>query len=167
MADCEITAKLIYELEGGYSDNKLDRGGRTNHGITWGTYYYFYKEPNLDKFMKMDYLEWFEIFYHGYWNACNASNIKNQSVANLIVDWNFNSGIAVNKRVQKLLGVKEDGVFGTLTMNALNSADQRKLFDDIMLIRRNYYNMIVTNKPSQKIFLKGWKSRLNKIKYHE
>ena len=39
--------------------------------------------------MKMDYLEWFEIFYHGYWNACNASNIKNQSVANYVLWWHL------------------------------------------------------------------------------
>ena len=35
---------IIFEHEGGYSDEKSDKGGKTNRGISWGTWKNFAKK---------------------------------------------------------------------------------------------------------------------------
>jgi len=39
----EKALKYLFPVEGGYSNNKHDRGGKTNMGITQNTYNYYLK----------------------------------------------------------------------------------------------------------------------------
>lgn len=49
--------------------------------------------------------------------------------------------------------------------SAINSADQRTLFADIHAARLKFVENIVRRDPTQARFLKGWKNRINDIKF--
>jgi lysozyme family protein len=101
-----------------------------------------------------------------FWDKWQADNIKNQSLANICVDWAWGSGVRTSvKAVQRILGVTADGICGRQTLAALNSADQRVLFNRIRLARIAFVEDIVRRKPSQKKFIKGWKNRINSISF--
>lgn len=90
-----------------------------------------------------------------YWDKIQADNIVNQSVAEIIVDYLYNSGTGRIIKIQELLGVTADGQFGKISLEALNKQDQEQLFNKIRQHRIDFYQAIVKNNPSQSKFLKG------------
>jgi len=86
-------------------------------------------------------------------------------VANILVDWLWNSGRHGIVIPQRLLGVKPDGVVGMQTIHAVNGRDPRSLFDTLKEERKAFFLSLVERDPSQKKFLKGWMNRLNAFKY--
>ena len=44
----EKAMKFVFSIEGGYSDKKNDRGGKTNYGVTQTTYDEYRKSKNLE-----------------------------------------------------------------------------------------------------------------------
>jgi lysozyme family protein len=59
-----------------------------------------------------------------------------------------------------------DGAVGPNTLNAINNANGRTLFNNFKNNRINFYNAIIRNDPSQEIFRAGWMNRINSINYH-
>ena len=100
-----------------------------------------------------------------YWDKWQADQIKSQSVANLVVDWVWASGIHGIKGVQEILGVTVDGIVGVKTIAALNDRNARELFAEIKRARVSFIEGIIKRDPSQIIFKRGWLTRLNNINY--
>jgi lysozyme family protein len=101
-----------------------------------------------------------------YWNRLKGDQIINQSIAEFIVDWAYNCGVGLAAiKTQLELSVKADGVIGTQTVSAINSANQQKLFNGLKARRIKYYNDIVAGHPKQAKFLNGWLNRTNSFKY--
>ncbi|MFV0467818.1 MAG: putative peptidoglycan-binding domain-containing protein, partial [Dysgonomonas sp.] len=101
-----------------------------------------------------------------YWDRWQADRINSQSIANILVDWVWASGVHGIKRPQKLLGIVSDGIVGEQTLATLNNyTDQKKLFENIKAIRINFLYEICKEKPKNKKFLKGWLNRLNQLKF--
>jgi lysozyme family protein len=167
MAESKELIPLIQKWEGGYSNHPNDKGGCTMKGITISTYRkYFGKEKNCNDLKTITDDEWIYIFEDGYWNPCKANDYINQSVANIIVDWAWMSGVKTAiQKVQRILNIDDDGIVGKQTLNAINSSDQEKLFYDIYNERKKYYYNICNNNPSQNVFLKGWLNRLNDFEF--
>jgi lysozyme family protein len=101
-----------------------------------------------------------------YWDKWRADEIKTQAIANLLVDWYWNSGKYGIRLPQKILGVQMDGVVGPKTIAAINSyPDQHRLFQLLWQEREDYFKRIVTADRTQKKFLAGWLNRLNAIRW--
>jgi lysozyme family protein len=101
-----------------------------------------------------------------YWDRLKGDQIINQSIAEFIVDWAYNCGVGLAAiKTQLELSVKADGVIGTQTVSAINSANQQKLFNGLKARRIKYYNDIVAGHPNQAKFLNGWLNRTNSFKY--
>ena len=169
MAKSELLMPLILKWEGGYSNHKNDKGGCTMKGVTIGTYRQFYGQSKTCGDLKnITDKQWLEIFENGYWNPLLGDDLKNQSVANIIVDWGWMSGIkTAAKKIQKIVGVKDDGIFGPKTLQAINSKDQETLFNDIYKEREQYYYSICESNPDQSVFLSGWLNRLADYKFEK
>jgi lysozyme family protein len=167
MADISKIVPIILKWEGGFSKKKNDKGGATNKGVTLKTYRSYFGASKTENDLKnISDKEWLYILKTGYWNPFKADDIQSQSVANMIVDWAWNSGVSgVAKRVQQVLGVKVDGLFGKVTIAAINSRDPKTLFDEIKQKRIARYYEIVAADKSQKEFLSGWLNRVNDLKY--
>lgn len=169
MANSEKLMPIIHKWEGGYSNHPNDKGGCTMKGITLSTFKQYYgKNKTCADLKNIQDGEWLYIFEDGFWNPCKADEIKNQSIANIIVDWAWHSGTkTVIKKIQKILDVEIDGIVGKQTINAINSSDQESLFNSIYNERKTYYHNICSKNPSQKVFLKGWLNRLEDFEFFE
>lgn len=166
MAEFNIYAPKLLQLEGGYTNHPDDLGGPTNKGITLATYRaYCGQEKTINHLRNMSYGTWQNIMKDMYWDKCKADKIDNQSVAEIFVDWCVNSGTAGIRKAQDIIGVKPDGIVGPVTLSAINTSDPQILFDRLKSARQQFYINIVKNKPSQKVFMNGWMNRLAMFKF--
>lgn len=166
MAKAELLKDFILKWEGGFSDHPADRGGATNKGITLATFQQFYgKDSTVDDLCSMTDAQWLHIFKTGYWDRWKADEIESQSVANILVDWVWASGVYGIKEPQKLLGLTADGIVGSATLKAVNSQDAKEFFEKLKEARISFVERIVASNPSQKVFLNGWKNRINDFKF--
>lgn len=165
MADILKLKPHILKWEGGFCNVPGDRGGATNMGVTIATFRRYYGANKTVADLKaITDEQWSWIFADGFWNPCKGDYIKNQSLANLIVDFAFNSGTAnAIKRVQAAIGVTPDGIVGNITLGTLNG-DLKGCFDRIWKVRKSYY-IEIARKPTKAKFLKGWLNRLNDLQF--
>jgi lysozyme family protein len=169
MADAEKLKPFILKWEGGFSNDPSDKGGATNKGITIATFRQYYgSKATIEQLKNITDEQWLTIFKIGYWYPFKGDYINNQSVANLCVDWAWNSGTKTAiKQVQRVLGVDADGIVGNITVNAINKANQKLLFENIKKARLQYVNDIVRRNSSQAKFINGWTNRINALTYSE
>jgi lysozyme family protein len=172
MANVKLLVPFILKWEGGFVNDPVDAGGATNMGVTIATW----RSVGYDKdgdgdidvtdlklITKEDVVN--RVLKPHYWDRWKADQIESQSVANILVDWVWGSGVHGIKIPQRLLGVTQDGIVGPKTLAALNAQDPRTLFDRIKQEREVFFNNIVKNNPKQKRFIKGWLNRLNDLKF--
>lgn len=167
MADYRELTPFILKWEGGFVNDPNDSGGATNKGVTLRTLRNYraarrLPAPSVEDLRNISDAEWTEIFLLMYWGACAADNIASQAVANLLVDWYWMSGPTAVRRVQRLVGAQPDGIIGPKSIAAINIKGEG-LAQDIYDDRRRFYEEIVSRRPSQRKFLRGWFNRLNAL----
>ena len=170
MANSSKLVPFILQWEGGFVNDPLDLGGATNKGITIGTFTEYkrrkgLKAPTVQDLKNISNEDWHEVFKGLYWDRWKADEIKNQAVANILVDWVWASGSHGIKRPQRLLGVTVDGVVGSKTIAELNAKDPAELFRMIKADRLKFIDEICEKRPANNRFKKGWLNRINAIKY--
>lgn len=165
MADPKKLMPFILKFEGGFVNDPVDKGGATNKGVTIATFRQFYgQNATVADLKAISDEQWLNIFKSGYWNPWKADFMREQSVANIVVDWAWASGTKTSiRQVQKILGVTADGIVGSQTLCAINTADPSVLFGRIKAARIKFVEDIVARSPNQIKFLKGWKNRINAI----
>jgi len=170
MAKIDSLIPIEFQVEGGKVNNPNDKGHATNMGVTLATW----KSQGYDKdgdgdidandLALINHADVVNILKK-YWDSWQADQINNQSIANLLVDWVWNSGAWGIKKPQEALGLLPDGVVGSKTLAAINSGDQSELFKKLWLARKAFFDGICKNDPSQEVFHKGWLNRLNSFKF--
>jgi lysozyme family protein len=165
MARFDKYTPILKEIEGGFSNHPDDMGKETMCGITLKTFRAFFgADKTVRDLQNITEAQWNKII-RTYWDECKADQIKNQSLANLVVDWNVNSGVSGRKGVQKCLGLVADGIFGPKTLAALNCANTVLPFYYIKVARMQFYKELADKKENQINNLGGWLNRLNKFAY--
>lgn len=173
MAVVEKLVPHILRWEGGFCNDPDDLGGATCKGVTFKTYKLYRKRrgltaPTIGDLIRMTDEEFTDILKTMYWDVCKADFIESQSVANAIVDWAWNSGtLTAVKEVQKVLGVKVDGIVGNITLSAINSESPLPLFGKIQSLRKAYIERICKARPANNKFKRGWYNRINSLVYEE
>jgi len=179
--------KIVLGFEGGYVNDKDDKGGETNYGITASTLNSA-KTKGWIPFnitiqnIKLDHAK--TIYKKGYWDAVQADSLPHP-LDLIIFDSAVNHGPnAAVKLLQKSLNtllpyteLKVDGIIGPLTLRAVrdyegfqdapgshNKSNIRYLCIDVLINRIELYLSIVLNNKSQEKFLKGWLNRVFKLK---
>lgn len=170
MANYKKIIPFILCYEGGYSNKPTDRGGETNKGITMATWRAYCakkgKPANTHTLKAITQSEWEEIFKTNYWDKCKGDLIEDQSIASMLVDFAWHSGVTnAVKTLQRVLGVKVDGIIGKETLRVLNAKSPLPIFGALKQARLKFLNNIVKNDPKQKVNLKGWTNRVNAITY--
>ena len=159
------------EHEGGYVNDKNDRGGETKYGITKPFMEeYKYALPGEKAIPIRDLtVDDAKLLYKAMWDRYNLGYIRDKDLAYVIYDYMINSyaGTAA-KRVQEILNtrgaaLKVDGQIGEKSLNAIHNSDYKWLIDEILKNRQYYHQQDVYKNPKQVKYYAGWMNRLNKI----
>lgn len=173
MAKVDLLVPHILKWEGGWANDPDDLGGATNKGVTFKTYKSYCRIvgkpiPSIGDLCRLTDDEFTEILKQMYWDVCKADFIESQSVANAVVDWAWNSGVATAvKEVQKVLGVKADGIIGNVTLSAINSQSPLPLFGRIQQARKAYIERICHARPANEKFRRGWMKRIQSLQFED
>lgn len=165
MAESNILAPFILSHEGGFANDKDDPGGATNRGITIGTFrLVFGKDKTVSDLKKISYDQWSLVYKKFFWDKCKADLIDNQSVANMLVDFAWHSGVSkAVKHIQEIVGVETDGIMGRVTIGAINGyyKGQKYVFKTLKANRLTY----LRGRKNWWKYKNGWCARLGNIKY--
>ena len=145
---------VILKHEGGLVNNPNDPGGITNFGISKRSY------PEVDIY-NLTKEQAKEIYERDYWKPLRLYMIDNANVCLELFDFSVNAGLSRTVKIaQKLAGTKEDGMLGGITAKAINEFDGDfvRAFKHARVI---YYESLARNNHNLKMFLNGWKSRVD------
>lgn len=156
----DIALGRVLGYEGGISDNPVDAGGRTDHGITQQSYDAWRTTTGQGK-RPVDYItddEVRAIYLADYWMPCNCDSLP-EKLAQAVFDMAVNSGVWNAKlALQRAVRVQADGVIGATTVAAAQSAPDAVLA--FLKQRAGVIAEILATKPSQSVFAHGWINRL-------
>lgn len=173
MANINIYFPKLLKYEGGYVNDPVDRGGATNKGVTLATWKSLGYDKDDDGDIDANDIKLLTdedaklICKKNYWDRWKADEIKNQSVAETLVEWVWGSGKWGIIIPQRILQVLPDGSVGHKTIEAVNGANQLWLHEKIRMAKLDFIHNIVKTDPKQERFLKGWLRRINEFKYKD
>ncbi len=150
---------VVLKHEGGYVDHPEDPGGRTNMGITQAVYEKYLGRTVTEEEMKDMKIGDVRIIYkESYWDKIKGDDLPS-GIDFCVFDWAVNSGVSrASRALQKIVGVKDDGVIGPNTLKAVNSADAKVVIKQLTEAREDFYRRLSTFDT----FGNGWLSRNKK-----
>jgi lysozyme family protein len=142
-------ANYILAVEGGYVNHPADPGLETKFGISKRMY------PTLD-IKNLDEQKAKSIYKFDYWDTICADLLP-KSLRLLVFDCAVNQGPGTAiKILQRTLGLKPDGHFGSITKQAIKDLDEVYIIDRYAQMRLERYQAL----PHWEFFGKGWSRRL-------
>ena len=152
----------IFEVEGGFTDDKNDRGGKTKYGIIEEEARKFGYAGDMRDLTK-DFAK--NIYLKKYYLGNKLDKVINDKVALSIFDWAVNSGgrgikkaqIVANKFGANLI---IDGIIGNKTLEAINAIDPEAFLKEYHEMQRTFYKNLAAKDSTQEDFLKGWLNRI-------
>jgi lysozyme family protein len=153
----------ILEREGRYSNDRADRGGPTNMGITQRTLANWrHKDVTPEDVQNLTIDEAKAIYRANYWNAARCGDMP-AGVDLSVFDAGTMSGPAMGVEfAQFAAGLRDksvDGVVGSQTLKALSNVDPQALIDGIASARLAFYQKTVDGDATQQANLPGWRNR--------
>ena len=151
----------ILKHEGGYVNDPLDSGGRTNLGVTQKVWEEWLGHPVTEADMKALTPQKIAPMYKlKYWNP-SYCEVLPKGLDYVVFDFAVNAGTGRSvKTLQQAIGCVADGVIGPKTMAAINDAEPKNLIAKFSDARADFYQGIVARKPDQARFIKGWLNRV-------
>lgn len=156
--------EVILAHEGGVSDHKNDRGGKTAYGISSR----FINAEKINYDINTLTRDQAVIIYKTYfWDRYNYTKLNDEKIATKVFDMSVNMGPKnaaeiLQEAIQSLLpnnAVLIDGNIGAKTIKYANQINPGLLIIKLRELQKEYYENIVFDDPTQKVFLKGWLKR--------
>lgn len=167
-------SKLL-EVEGGFVNDSLDRGGATKYGITIGTLSTYMKDgprkPTIDDVRALTLNDAERIYRVLFWYPLDLDLIKDERIAYCLFDQAVNRGAlkavqtmqkALNKNLS-ITDLKEDGVLGPRTVSIINDQIPELLGMWFVEECQMSYARICEYNQTQLRFLRGWLDRSHKL----
>ncbi|HEX8812876.1 MAG TPA: glycosyl hydrolase 108 family protein [Terracidiphilus sp.] len=166
MSAFEQAFEIVIGHEGKYSDNSRDpgnwTGGQTGRGQLRGTQYGISAAsyPKLDiASLTLDDAR--ALFKADYWDRLHCDEMD-PGLALVAFDASVNNGVgAAIKWLQAAVRVKVDGVFGDVTLAAVQIANPVETLVELHAARIN----MMAKLPTWQTFGAGWSRRLARIPY--
>lgn len=152
----DLAMGFTSKWEGGMVNDKYDRGGKTKYGISQKAH------PDID-IENLTPKQAREIYKKEYFDNTGASKLP-LPLAMQVFDYAVNSGQGrAVKDLQKVIGVKPDGIIGDKTLDALSKSNQDEILTKYIAARGQNYQRIIQNDPTQERFKEGWYNRLSDL----
>ena len=150
--DWEKSIDFVLRREGGYSNDKNDRGGETNWGISQRAY------PDLDiKSLTVEQAK--EIYLRDYWLPCSG-DVLPWPFSLAVFDAAVNMGVGRSIRLlQTALDIEADGIIGPKTIEAVKNATPGRI-RKLLALRMTEYVRIMIKDNSQFDFALNWSYRV-------
>lgn len=151
--------KKTLKFEGGYVNHPNDKGGETKYGISKRSF------PHVN-IQTLTLEKAIDIYFDTYWKNYLFYLIDDNDIRFKIFDMSVLMGhkkaveilqSTLNKKGTKL---KEDGILGDLTANAINQ-NSHELLQEYKKNLAQHFEFLAKKNPKQKVFLKGWLNRVN------
>ncbi len=141
----EKALQFLFPSEGGYVNDKDDKGGPTNMGVTQSTYNSYRRNKGLStkSVKEITREEAINLYYENYWKMSGADNISDPNMAVALFDTAVLHGPSMAKKYYEQ-----------------SNGDLNKFLD----IRQKIYDEIVAKDSSQKKFYQGWNNRVNNLR---
>jgi lysozyme family protein len=156
----EPALAALLKHEGGYVNHPKDPGGMTNLGVTkrvWEAY--IGKEVTEDDMRNLTPYVVAPLYKTRYWDAVKGDELP-AGVDMCVFDCAVNSGAGRAIRLlQKVVGVKDDGVIGPATLNAVRS----KAVQDVIEGFSDHRQKFLESLPTFGDFGKGWTRRVVEV----
>ncbi len=164
----------LRQIEGGYSNRVLDRGGETNHGVTKKTladYHAAFDDPAVPTDIKrLSADEAKRVLRIFYYDRYKVNAINDAATAGHLFDIYVNPGPGragrwAQQAVNAIKGGKvleEDGVMGSRTraaINALSPAELARFNEWLSSKRLAQYEKAMAEDPEQEVHRRGWTKR--------
>ena len=162
MSDDDILNEILAREGSAYTDHPSDRGGPTRWGITLATLT-DHRDGTVtaDDVKNLTEAEARTIYRKRYISAPGFDEIESMELRAALVDFGVNSGPAAAVRaLQRVLGLKVDGILGPMTREAANSSNGRSLAVRVHCNRMRFLGRLITDFPSQAVFAAGWLNRV-------
>lgn len=146
--------------EGGFCNNPADPGGATNFGITLAALQTARGcAVTAEDVRSMERGEALEIYRSNYWLPARCGDMP-AGIDLMVFDFGVNAGPRTAVRsLQRLVGVKDDGSVGPVTLTALARADRKTLVNAMAQARLAYYQSL----PAWSTFGNGWSNRVRQV----
>jgi lysozyme family protein len=156
--------KVILHHEGGFVNHPRDPGGMTNLGVTKKVYEEWIGYQVSEAIMrKLTPALVSPLYKKRYWDVMKCDGIP-RGLDLCVFDFGVNAGTNRSIRyLQRLIGVKEDGIFGPASFKALTfktvELGANELIDSFQDARRSYYRKLNTFDT----FGRGWLRRVDEV----
>jgi lysozyme family protein len=172
MSNFDTAIITVLKHEGGYVNDPQDPGGATNFGISlkylhslgdlWSHFDFdFDGDVDAEDIKKMTKEEAIEIYRQYWWDKNQYERILNQQIATKVFDLAVNMGsVQAHKCMQRAIRsvsgdlLVEDGILGSKSIQALNTANPNELLAAYRSEVAGFYRSL--NKPK---YINGWLNR--------
>lgn len=150
----------LLKHEGGFVNHPKDPGGMTNLGVTKRAWEDYVGHPVDEAQMRALTPETVETFYRErYWYVIGADSLPG-GVDYCVFDCTVNSGPRQAVRLlQRAARIKDDGILGPNTLNAVRGMDPRLLISRYTAARLDFLQKL----PAFTTFGKGWVRRVREV----
>lgn len=150
----------LLKHEGGFVNHPKDLSGMTNLGVTKRAWEDYVGHPVDEAQMRALTPETVETFYRErYWDVIGADSLPG-GVDYCVFDCAVNSGPRQAVRLlQRAARIKDDGILGPNTLNAVRGMDPRLLISRYTAARLDFLQKL----PTFTSFGKGWVRRVREV----
>lgn len=176
----EQAFRLVGVAEGGYVNDPTDLGGETCMGISRKHHPYSEIWKYIDKWKERgmtpyeinkmakstpEFMDFVKAIYRGaYYNPCKCPELKSLYRFPLF-SCAVNIGVKnASKLFQRALGVKDDGIIGKQSINKAYISSPKIVLEKFYANWEWYYDQVVSKRPEQAKFRKGWHNRIEQVK---
>ena len=164
--DFGTTMDLMLNLEGKKTDDPRDRGGRTNFGVTQGTYNRWRDSKNLPRqdVFKITKDEAMQLYKKNFWGIIGGDKLP-QKTAMALMSFALTDGPEDSVRlVQRMLKIPVTGYMGPATLSRINKLVKK--YGDEGFANKVLNRQIVRYKNDEQahIYGRGWVNRANKVR---
>lgn len=154
MADFEQAFAYLLKDEGGFSNEKNDKGGATRWGITRSTLSKWRNQPvSIDEMKNLSQAEAKDIYRAWYWHASGCDKIDHNGIATAMFD------VAVVRGVS----VPVDYALKICKGVSINQMDPKVFIAEFHTLVVQGFTAIAARNQSQQRFLQGWINRADRL----